>query len=104
MTQQPDPKKSKSWLDDFAARSAGLPDQQTDKSKEKPEAVDPSYNPWRIAGLGLQTAGTVAFMWWLGYNLDLYFEWGHKAAITMTVLGIVGSMYLLIKEALRYNK
>lgn len=104
MTQTPDPKKKKSWLDEIAAKSAGLPDQQIQKSEEKTEHADPSYNPWRIAGLGLQTAGTVALMWWLGHGLDQHFGWGSKASITMTVIAIVGSLYLLLKEALRYNK
>jgi hypothetical protein len=104
VTQAPDPKKSPGWFDEFAQKSAGLPDPQVRKSEEKPEPVDTNYNPWRIAGLGLQTAGTAVLMWWLGHNLDLYLGWGSKAAITMTVLGIVGSLYLLIKEALRYNK
>ncbi len=105
MTQPPDPQKKKSWIDDMASRTAGLPSHHEDlKSKENKETADSSDNPWRIAGLGLQMAGTVGLMWWLGYGLDRHFGWGNKAAITMTVIAIVGSLYLILKEALKYNK
>jgi len=107
VTQTPDPQKpkgSQSVFGDLINRSTGLPEHQTPKSEEKPEAADGSYNPWRIAGLGLQMAGTVGLMYWLGYSLDQYFGWGHNAAVTMTILAIVGSLYLMLKEALRLNK
>ena len=77
------------------------PPQPPDKDEQEREERRRLY---RLGTMGLQFALTVVVFYYIGYRLDLRFGWGNKATITLTLLGTIGSMYLLIKEALKSNK
>ncbi len=102
MLKQPiDPSddKKKSYLDDLANRSSGLPEHQ------KPPLPDShEKSPWAYAGLGLQFAGSIGLFAFAGYKIDQWQGWNNVAIITLTLIALVGNMYLLIKEALNADK
>jgi len=86
--------KTDSWIDTLAQRSTGLPD----SSGQKKES---DRSPWSYAGLGIQTAGTIALLTYMGYWLDGKYNFSPWATVTCATLGIVGSCYLLIKEVIQ---
>lgn len=91
-SKQPD----KSFFDDLAKRSSGLPEHQ------KPVVPDTQEkSPWAYAGLGLQFAGSVGLFAFAGYKIDQWQHWNNAALITLTLIAVVGNMYLLIKESIR---
>jgi len=53
---------------------------------------------------GLYPAVGVLLGMLIGYWLDHKFGWGTKGILTGAVLGMVGGMYLLIKEGMRIGK
>jgi F0F1-type ATP synthase assembly protein I len=40
----------------------------------------------------------------MGYYLDSRFGWSPWGTISLTMLGVIGGLYLLIKDALRRNR
>jgi F0F1-type ATP synthase assembly protein I len=64
-----------------------------------PAQREPS--PWRYAGVGLELAGVVAVLAWLGYAFDNWrgtAPWGVLAGST---IGVVGGLYNLVKQVIR---
>ena len=94
-----DEQQDKSFVDDLARRSSGLPEHQ------KPEpASSQEKSPWAYAGLGLQFAGTVGLLAFAGYEIDQWRHWNNVALITLTLIAVIGSMYMLIKESINADK
>jgi F0F1-type ATP synthase assembly protein I len=89
------PNKKEGWIDNLAARSTGLPTPQNAPSPSS--SRDASL--WSLGGAGLQFAATVALMALVGWKLDGWMGWSPWGVVSMTFLGLVGGLYLLIKEA-----
>ena len=101
MTQH-DPKN---WIEKLAEKSTGLPKSEKPETPPTPNGPDPdASNLWRLAGLGIQFAATVALFAWLGYTIDRWQNWNNVALITLSLLALVGNLWLLIKESNRLNK
>lgn len=58
-------------------------------------------NPWRYAGVGLELVAVVGVLMGIGYLLDQKFETEPWCMLTGALLGIVGGLYNLVKDALR---
>ena len=91
----PEPKKS--WIENLAQQSAGLP---SDSSPKK----DPGKSPWSYAGKGLQFAATAALFVVMGVYVDRHFGWSPWGTVGFSLCGFVGGLYLLIKDALKDEK
>lgn len=100
-TPPPEDPKKPGWIEDLAQRSTGLP-----RDEQKPEATEQqaSVQLWRFAGLGIQFAVTVALFAWIGWELDRWRGWNNAGVITLSLIAVIGNLYLLIKEALKANK
>ena len=61
-------------------------------------------NPWRLAGLGLELAGGTVVFGGIGWWIDQQTGWTPWGLVTGAVIGAVGGMYLLIKEAIKANR
>lgn len=92
------PKSKPSALTNLAQRSAGLPTE----AGPKEEKAEPS--PWQHVGLGFQIAGTTLVMGLIGWEMDRLWATGPWCMFGLGMAGAVGSIYLLIKEALRLGK
>ena len=57
-------------------------------------------NPWRYAGVGLELAGVVVGLAWLGYALDNWRGTAPWGVIIGSTLGIVGGLYNLIRQVI----
>jgi F0F1-type ATP synthase assembly protein I len=90
------PGKKQGWIDNLAARSTGLPS-DSPNSSSSPSSRDVSL--WSLGGAGLQFAATVALMALVGWKLDGWMGWSPWGVVGMTFLGLVGGLYLLIKES-----
>ena len=59
----------------------------------------------RFSSMGIQMAGIIGFFAWLGTYFDKKFEaqtpWW---TITLSLLGVISSMFMIIKEILKLNK
>lgn len=100
-----DPAAKPGWVESFARRSTGL----GGPKKAEPVAGDDDdarerRRLWKLAGLGLQFAGTVGIFWYMGHLLDRYMNWRYAGTITFIMLALIGSTYLLIKEAIKANR
>lgn len=80
------------WIEDLALRSSGVP------QPENPSAKDKEQSPWRFAGFGLQFAGLVILFTFMGYEIDKRMGWFPWMTVTLSMLAVIGNMYLLIKE------
>lgn len=89
--------KKVGWIESLAHRSTGLPGTE----KKKPAAKEKS--PWRYAGVGLQFAGTAALFVFMGYKLDEWQGWSPWGTVSLGMLGVIGSLYLLIKDVIKEN-
>jgi len=79
-------------------QSTGLPEDS------KPEVkTDEGSSLWSLAGLGLQFAGTAALFALMGYALDRQMGWSPWGMISLSMVGVIGGLYLLIKESLKQN-
>jgi F0F1-type ATP synthase assembly protein I len=110
-SQSPPPKPAKSgeqgnekggWIESFAIRSAGLPP-DPDKPSPTPEKAGSGRTPWSYAGLGLQFAGTVGLFTWMGYYLDKRYGWSPWGLISLSMISVIGGLYLLIKDLMKEN-
>ena len=55
-----------------------------------------------LAGLGVNFAGAVGGFCLLGFWIDRHWQIeGHRGLLTCAVLGLVGGMYTMIRQALR---
>ncbi len=91
------PPKKEGWIEKLAERSAGLPSDQVAKE-------DPGKSPWSYAGKGLQFAATTALFALMGFYADRRFGWTPWGLVGFSMLGFVGGLYLLIKDALNEEK
>ena len=58
------------------------------------------YPSWvRYSGVGLELVGAVAVFTLVGYWFDQHFGWTPWGMLTGLVLGFIGGMYNLVKEA-----
>jgi F0F1-type ATP synthase assembly protein I len=95
----PAPDKGSGWLNNLAQRSTGLPRPDAENPPPKSE----EKNGWSYAGIGLQFAATTAIFTCMGLYVDYRFQCSPWGTLGLTLLGLVGGMYLLIKEALKAN-
>ena len=88
------------WINSLAQRSTGLP-----QYAKKPVASQPETDnsPWRYAGLGLQFAATTGVFVLMGYELDKRMGWSPWGLVTLGMLGLIGGLYLLIKDVIKSN-
>jgi len=87
------------WIDSLAQRSTGLPEY----TKQPVEKSDTEKSPWRYAGLGLQFAGTTGLFVFMGYELDKRMGWTPWGLVSLGMLGLIGGLYLLIKDVMKEN-
>ena len=67
--------------------------------------ADKRFPDWvRHAGVGLELAGAVAGFALVGYWVDRHYGSGPWGLIIGVVLGIVGGLYNLVKEALQATR
>jgi F0F1-type ATP synthase assembly protein I len=99
--QDPSDKKL-GWIEGLAKRSSGLPG---DTTPDKALPTPPSDKTlWQYAGLGIQFAGTIGLFAFFGYELDRWRGWSPWGLISLSMIAMIGSLYLLIKDALRDNQ
>lgn len=91
--------KGVGWIEGLAKRSAGLPDLDP-ATKQSP----PDKSAWNYVGLGVQFAGTALVFAIIGIFLDHRYGWSPWGTVTSTMLGVIGGLYLLIKEALKEDQ
>lgn len=89
--------KELGFIDSLAHRSTGLPG----TSRARPASGEKS--PWHYAGLGFQFAGTTLLFVFFGYQLDKHMGWSPWGLVSLGMIGVIGSLYLLIKDALKEN-
>jgi F0F1-type ATP synthase assembly protein I len=95
----PDAGPTPGWIEGLAKRSTGLPGDVTTKRG----ATQGERTLWTFAGLGLQFAATTALFTYMGYALDRRMGWSPWGMISLAMIAVIGSLYLLIKEAMRDN-
>jgi ATP synthase protein I len=100
----PSPKKDASlgWIQGLAKRSSGLPEDITQPNPEPKK--ESGKNAWSYAGIGIQFAATTGFFAFMGLYLDRRMGWTPWGTVTLTLIGLIGGLYLLIKDALKDNK
>ncbi|MCL2646768.1 MAG: AtpZ/AtpI family protein [Phycisphaerales bacterium] len=81
----------------LAKRSTGLPADTT------PTRENGDPDAWKVAGLGLQFAITIALFTLFGHILDQKLNWSPWGVVSMVLIAVVGNLYLLIKESLKEN-
>jgi ATP synthase protein I len=91
--------KRNGWLSDLAQRSTGLPGPDAETPPPKPL----EKSAWSYAGIGLQFAATTAVFTCMGLYMDGHWGTSPWGTLGLTLLGLVGGMYLLIKESLKFN-
>jgi len=100
----PDPKKPAGFMDRLAAQSTGLPERgATPPGPTKADQEERSAG-WRVAGIGIQFAGTVALFTFFGVWLDKHFGWAPWGTVTLAMIAVIGNTYLLIKEGLKQDQ
>ena len=65
---------------------------------------DQQPNPWRLAGMGMEFAGATLVFGAIGWYVDQKTGWEPWGLLTGVLIGAVGGLYLLIKEALKANR
>ena len=99
------PQKREDWIERLARQSSGVGQPEKPEPESSAEADQKEARRlWKLAGTGLQMAATTGLFWFAGREMDVYFGWHGGASIWMTSLAIVGSLYLVIKEAWKANK
>ena len=90
--------ESEGFIGRLAQRSTGLgPPLDTGRD-------DKEKSPWSYAGMGFQLVATTLVFAGMGYLLDREFGWLPWGVLVMTLIGLIGGLYLLIKEALKITK
>jgi len=90
------------FLDNLAQRSTGL--QGSSRAPASSAEQQERRQLVRLAGIGIQIAGTLGLFLWMGHWLDTVLGWHYAAMLTLGALALIGNFYLLIKEALSLNK
>ena len=90
-----DPPPKNSWIENLAKRSTGLPENQP--ASRHSGSTDASL--WSLAGLGIQFALVVALFAYAGHWLDERMGWSPWGVISLTMIALIGSLHLLIKQA-----
>jgi ATP synthase protein I len=98
----PDRPTKPNWINNLAQRSTGLPTPQSPDPSTKSDPGDTSL--WSLAGLGIQFAVTVGALTFAGYWIDRRYGTGPWGVVSLSTLALVGSVYLLIKEAIKRDK
>ena len=88
--------KKVGWIEGLAKRSTGLPEDVSRKESKKGEK-----SPWSYAGLGIQFAGSIALFAWFGFELDRKMGWTPWGLVSLSMIAVIGNLYLLIKENLK---
>ncbi len=89
------------WIENLAKRSTGLP---KDEASSSDTGSQGEKSPWAYAGLGIQFAGTVCLFAYLGHVLDRWQGWNNWGLITLSLVAVIGNMYLLIKESIKQDQ
>jgi len=84
------------WIEGLAKRSTGLPEDATPPK-------DQGKSSWSYAGTGIQFAATTALFVLMGWYVDRKMGWFPWATVGFTMLGLIGGLYLLIKDAIKDN-
>jgi len=63
---------------------------------------DPS--PMRLLGAGMELGGVVVVMAGIGYGIDRWLDSGPWGVAVMSLVGVTGGLYNLIKQALRDSR
>jgi F0F1-type ATP synthase assembly protein I len=92
---------SSGWVERLAQRSTGLPEEPSRNERMEPKGGDSSL--WRMAGLGIQFAATVAIFAWMGNALDRRMGWSPWGLVSLCLIAVIGNLYLLIKESMRQD-
>ena len=92
--------KPEGWIDGLARRSTGLPGDETPAPKDR----EGDKKLWSVFGLGIQFAATVALFALMGYELDKKMNWAPWGLVTLSLLAVIGNLYLLIKESLKEDR
>ena len=94
------PQRKAGWIGDLARRSTGL------RGDEKRAAEDRSGDRslWSLAGLGIQFGASVAVFAYLGYALDRWKGWSPWGVVSLTLLAVMGNLYLLVKQGMMEEK
>jgi F0F1-type ATP synthase assembly protein I len=92
--------KPAGWIDNLARRSTGLEGDVTPLHGARPKSES---NLWRLAGLGVQFAATVAIFAFMGNAIDKRMGWSPWTLVAFSLLAIIGNLYLLIKETLKQD-
>lgn len=100
----PNPPKGPGWIEKLAQRSTGLGDQKPADDSPKPSENKRLGQLGKVSGLGLQFGFTVAIFWFIGQAIDRHMHWHLAATLTCLIIAVMGSTYLLIKEAIKANQ
>ena len=63
-----------------------------------------SPSPWQYVGVGLELAGTIALLAFLGFWFDRWRGTEPWGMLIGASVGIVGGLYNLIKQTIRANR
>ncbi|MBI1371421.1 MAG: hypothetical protein GC159_01480 [Phycisphaera sp.] len=61
-------------------------------------------NPMKFAGIGLELAGVIAVLTWIGYGVDRWLDSAPWGLIGGALIGIVGGLYNVIKDVLKLDQ
>jgi F0F1-type ATP synthase assembly protein I len=61
-------------------------------------------NPWRLVGLGTEFAGATLVLGLLGWYIDQKAGSEPWGLVIGLLVGAIGGLYLLIKEAIKANR
>jgi F0F1-type ATP synthase assembly protein I len=67
-----------------------------------PDGDDTNWG--KFAGMGLQVTVGVGLGYFIGHWLDKRYGWESRGVVICTMIGLVGGLYLLIKDAINMNK
>jgi ATP synthase protein I len=69
---------------------------------EKEKKEQPDNNFLKYSGLGFQMIATIGLAAWAGIKLDEHFQVkSHMFTVVLMLLGVIGSMYLVIKGLMK---
>lgn len=64
----------------------------------------PPFNPWKFAGVGIELVGVVGVMMFAGWSFDQWRGTTPWGMVVGAVVGIVGGLYNLVKDAMKSNR
>ena len=85
------------WIERLVQQSSGLP-------ADSPKPSEPrEKTSWSYAGMGIQFAGTTLLFTLMGVYLDRRFGWSPWATVVLSMVSVIGGLYLLIKEMIQQD-